>query len=585
MYTIIEVAKKIFTFFLPYNGMSDFINNINLVRKNWVPSEAWEIELLKNQQKDKILREKYPPNQQERIYAQQYGKTVVNCIDKLDQYSINKSADAMIAIGTLFSLPTILSPIIGGTGGYLVSKLSKNLKNQKKLTSFNGAMIGAGLYFIFSEYLRAQLEKITTRIARFQARNNDLRDYSNFVIHNQEQEQQIGANRLNTINHENQFAKDVKLSKTYKDAFKTLDEMKKDYKEYNQWKKKFKLNEIKNRKNIEKTFFSEEELSKAQKDRNRIINSIHKLELASNNEEINFQYAIDMIIYAAKMCGVALATLFTFAIPKTSTKKTVPTNFEKTLKFGVPIVIPIFSLLVSAFLVKYQKDSAKLGRYEIKKEMLSDENSFITYDDKKRNEVQTDFKKHARTNVIKKIINDIKSIKTMPKRLNEMYSASSIQNINSTNTKKLNISEKQKQEAELLQKQLFYAFEKIDEKSEGFSDDIDALMHSIKITIGTAVNIGFNIYSLNLLTKKLKNYNENKIPGFFEGIKLMKYLNRKDLMAIFIIPYTVKATLGFIIDTISARSRKKANKIGIMTAIKDLEDERVFTKKYLQNVI
>ena len=40
-----------------------------------------------------------------------------------------------------------------------------------------------------------------------------------------------------------------------------------------------------------------------------------------------------------------------------------------------------------------------------------------------------------------------------------------------------------------------------------------------------------------------------------------------------ILPYAIKSTLSFILDTISALSRKKANKIGIMTAIEDLEDE------------
>ena len=35
--------------------MSDFLNNINLIHKNWLPSKKWESELLENKEKDKIL--------------------------------------------------------------------------------------------------------------------------------------------------------------------------------------------------------------------------------------------------------------------------------------------------------------------------------------------------------------------------------------------------------------------------------------------------------------------------------------------------------------------------------------------------
>ena len=39
--------------------MNDFINNINLMYKNWIPSQSWEAELRQNEQKDKALQNKY----------------------------------------------------------------------------------------------------------------------------------------------------------------------------------------------------------------------------------------------------------------------------------------------------------------------------------------------------------------------------------------------------------------------------------------------------------------------------------------------------------------------------------------------
>jgi uncharacterized protein YjbI with pentapeptide repeats len=85
--------------------------------------------------------------------------------------------------------------------------------------------------------------------------------------------------------------------------------MKKDYKEYLNWKRKFQIKENENKENIKNVFFTEAELSKAQKSRNNLTNTVYKLEIAANNEEINFQFALDLIQYAAKMTGTILATL------------------------------------------------------------------------------------------------------------------------------------------------------------------------------------------------------------------------------------------------------------------------------------
>ena len=565
--------------------MNDFINNINLMHKNWIPSQTWETELRQNEQKDKVLQNKYPPTNLDKNKAKQYGKTVIRVIDKLDQQSIDKSTDAMIAISTLFSLPSLLSPIIGGIGGYLFSQSNKALKNQKKLSAFNGVMIGSGLYFIVHEFINAQLEKITTRIARFQARNKELNHISNFIIYNNKQQEEIDKKGLISTRLTNNTATKLNVGKTYKNAFSTLNEMKKDYQQYQKWKNDFKLNEKQNKEKLKTQIFSDDELSKAQIDRNRIINTIYKLELAANNEEINFQYAIDLVMYAAKMSGAVLATLLCCLIPKSSNIVN-KSQTKNSFKLAIPLVIPIFSMITGAILMQYQKDSAKLGRYEKKKELLSNENSFITFDNNKRAEVNLqENAPQKNTSTIKSVISDIKSIKTMPERLKIMYADKGGLNIDDNLMSKLNISEEQKQEAELLQKQLFYSFEKIDEKSEGFSDDIDVVLRAIKTGLGTAINIGFNIFSLNLLTKRLKNYNNNKMPGFIEGLKLMKHLNKKDIIGIFVLPYIIKSTICVLLDTMSAHYRKKANKVGVMTAIKELEDERIYTKEYLQNII
>ncbi len=560
--------------------MNDFLNNINLIRKNWVPSKRWESELWRNEEKDKILIKKFPPTQQERNYAKNYAHTVVKVIDKLDQQSISKSTDAMIAINTIFSLPSLMAPVLGGISGYLTSRASKTLKNQKKLSAFNGAMIGAGIYSIISQFISSQLEKEATRLARFQSRRNASSSLSDFVVDKQlskESQDKI----FYQIEKDNDSPK-LNFSQSLKKAFKTLKEMQNDYKEFKKWKKDFKNKEVKANEIISSTKFTDEEIIQAQKDRNKITNIIYKLELAANNEEINFQYAIDLLQFGAKMSGAVLATLLCCLIPKSS--NLTSSKLIKNSKILIPFTIPIFSIYLVTLLAKYQKDSAKLGRYEKKKELINNEENFITFDDSKRNEIALQKDSVIDENIIKRVFKDIKSIKTMPKRLGAMYSDYKFSETNkaSNDTK---ITEKQKKDAELLQKQLYYSYEKIDEKSEGFSDDMDVILKSAKIGIGTAINVGFNIYSLNLLTKKLKGFNNNKMPGFFEGIKLMKHLKRNDMISVFIIPYIIKSCVCVLLDTISSIYRKKANKVGVMTAINELQDEKIFTSDYLNGVL
>ena len=105
--------------------------------------------------------------------------------------------------------------------------------------------------------------------------------------------------------------------------------------------------------------------------------------------------------------------------------------------------------------LKFQKDSAKLGRYEKKKELFSNENNFITFEDEKKKNINTQNDSTKNKKPIKEIIDNIKSIKTMPKRLNTMYSDYKPFN-KEVDNKNIELTENQIQDAKLLQKQLFF---------------------------------------------------------------------------------------------------------------------------------
>ena len=149
--------------------------------------------------------------------------------------------------------------------------------------------------------------------------------------------------------------------------------------------------------------------------------------------------------------------------------------------------------------------------------------------------------------------------------------------------KEVEISPQQLEDAKIFQKQVFTAFEKIDDKAESFVDDTNAALNSTKQIVAGVVCTAANIVTLCLFGKKLSKYTKNKeIPGFFEGLKLSKNLTMKELTGIFIAPFVATRLFLLAMDAISTEIKKKACKIGIMSAMKDLDDPRNFVVKSAQ---
>ena len=66
------------------------------------------------------------------------------------------------------------------------------------------------------------------------------------------------------------------------------------------------------------------------------------------------------------------------------------------------------------------------------------------------------------------------------------------------------------------------------------------------------------------------------MPGFVEGFKMMKNLRKRDLTLIFLAPFFVTRILVTLVTAIGVEVKKKACKIGIFAALKDLENPKNF---------
>ena len=127
--------------------------------------------------------------------------------------------------------------------------------------------------------------------------------------------------------------------------------------------------------------------------------------------------------------------------------------------------------------------------------------------------------------------------------------------------KQITISDEQKADAIELQKKAFHSFEKMDEKAQRFTDDTEA-----------GVDILSRI-SMGLITCAFRINGTIKGSDLFDKTKILS----SKRMFIEMLPFFVLPQLVYpFIKTIATRIKKDAGKIGVMTAMKDLNDPKNF---------
>ena len=108
------------------------------------------------------------------------------------------------------------------------------------------------------------------------------------------------------------------------------------------------------------------------------------------------------------------------------------------------------------------------------------------------------------------------------------------------------VSQKQLDDAKKLQFQLFKAFEKIDDKSESFVDDMSAAVDSLTNMCNGTICTLADLLTLKLFKNKILQHTQNKeMPGFVQGFKMMKNLRKRDLTLIFLAPFFVTRIMSF----------------------------------------
>lgn len=563
--------------------MSQFIDSIRQIKKNWEPYKQWETEQNDKDFQREVLYKKAPASKEELEHASQYGRTIVDAINTMDQYSVDKAEDIEMASQSIMNGLSIGIITLGaGMGAWAarlpnVKALLNKTKIGKELTLVSASASAILLSMVatpLSTIKTKSYEKEASRIARYQARENELKNPKYFVIYNKEQIEE--AKKIaKTLPDIPEKKKSINPISGYSDAIKSIKSLTKDHKKYLQWKQEHSKAEQEQLKNIENEKFTPEQLKTAKNDQNNLSRTIRKIELYSQNYIANTEMALQSTIGLEAFVGIAAGWLASGIVRLLQKTKVISLSPQKLTKLSTQLktYTPIAIILPLAFYsTKAVKEAAKIGRFKAKQELLSDPHNFINYDDEQMQSVKNLKAPKIKKGIFEKIKDNTKFFFQLIKDYkafeeNKKTTGKEEQKLDKA-LLQINISDKQLQNAKSLQKNAFKAFEKMDEMTQRYSDDTEAATEITLKTFTSAASLAEIFVLLYVgLNKKALNFAQ-KI--------LNKVKNKKLQIALGASPFIAVAAAQIAMIVKGIQIKKQAGRIGVMEAMEDLKDPRLF---------
>lgn len=573
----------------------EIFDNIVQIKKNWQPYKVWEIEQQKKENADKILRKKYSSNDKVLKEAKNYGKTIINSIDIMDKHTIDKTEDINLLVKNYSTLIGLTSMALGvGLGAiFKRTNMAKKLPEWKPYWELLGLLVTSAISATGLNIWQAKVLKQTARVARFQTRENDLKDYKNFVVYNDSQQKRaeeiVRNQQLKNLPEEKLFNKEsYNFIQKHKESNEVLKNLKKDSGKYEIWKNEYLENE-KNRiyrfEEIDKTF-SKEDLVNAEREKNVILNAIKKIENKSNEYSTNIEMAAFLFsaiaVGAGTVLGASISSIIQLIKKKNNFSQKVSNRLKLFQFLSLTLLPSIGAMIAVAPTVKLVKDAARIGRFKAKQELLKNPEEFIGITEEERSKINLPAKPELKLNFWQRLKKDFKLVSDFKKDADEYFAYVNTKGRYEEQKQKalktLNISDNQISEAKKLQQQLFYAFEKVDEKQISFVEDTSAAVDIMQEVVCSFLNFALKILPLYVCAKDVKRINNGKMPETLKDVfKTMTSGKLKlSTVLVLVLPFILPKFIAYLALLKGIQLKQDAGKIGVMSAMKDLDDSRNF---------
>lgn len=490
----------------------------------------------------------------------QRGKVLIRAIDVMDEYSQKRAEDMEVATETAVGYGLDAAIFGGAAAGAVIGNLKpvKNFlikhfgKNKYSKYIGKGLPLGigalAGMIAAFPMYAwAAKAEVAASRRGRFEAMRKDLKNPKGFAVLTEAQIKEAEQKAQNIVIDNRE-----KSPFSFSNGFKTLREMATDSREYKAHKKQFDLELLEAEKHMNDEM-TPEEILKAKKDQQLLTKLVEKIDIASQDYAENAELATQTLVAGT----LAFGTLFNLLLSKAL--KAMKIKSEGKITAIAQIVAAIIPVILSIASAQIQKQASRVGRFKIKQDLLNNPSKLVYVADENiadlkdvnviqdRKEGLFKFLAHAWEN--NKEYNNYK--KTTAKQEEKFYKA----------IETLELTPEQMKDAQTLQRNTFKTFNKVDEKSQKYSESIEALGQAIALPVSLLfTGIGV-VIGTKYLTRGVKSNSKLEMASNFS-----KYLSA--------ILLSILPSIG--INALITKEQKKASRIADMLAINEMSDYRHF---------
>ena len=512
--------------------MGQFINTINDVRKNYSKYDDWDQAQADERAKKEYIAKNFGVPQDKLELTKKRTEAVIRATEILDGHSEDncenmEQATQMVAGFSM--MPLMFLPLLAPkVDNYLWKKsckltkeladttLSEQVRNAKQLKldklnkqlaflnspKFQAGLSIAQLGLAFATSIGFILwgnskQKEASRIGRFQAKQNELKNVKNFVSYTPEQLEEAKkiAEKMPDKKDRNGLIKMYKEKKA----------MMKDKKAYKEWLKNKDPKEIEKLKAMK---FTQAELDAAKDDQELITTVVKEINNKAEDYSENLENVFDTInVFDAiiaipigfginKLWGASVKGLNKLrekliarreklpegkSLPKLLEKIANHAEFKqsKVLKAVVSIALPTITALgIAGWGTMLQKDAARVGRYVARKDLTEHPEVLMAYSDEDMAKAKDVKAPDQKRGLWKKLSESFDFLKTFIKDKKEYDKYKKTDKKEKDKIRKayekIEITEQQKKDALKLQKNIFRAFDEVDEMSQRYSEDTEA---------------------------------------------------------------------------------------------------------------
>ena len=490
--------------------MAQLINTIKDVSHNYKKYDRWE-----QAQADKMAQKKYLA-QNGVVSADQIELTkkkaqaVIRATEIMDTRSENNCENVEQIVGMFAAVPSIgiamaQTPLTIALENRIIKKdktlqtLKEELKtatkesqdkinneigNRIKKDSMKANRIGmfgtiAGMFAATIGMLlwgNAQ-QKQASRIGRFQAKQNELKDVENFINYTPEQLEEAEKIAQNIPNK--------KEKNGFLQSIQEVKEMLQSKKAYKHWAKQKDPNEL---EKLKARDISPENLKKAKVEQELITNVVSEINIKAEEFSENLENAFDTFGTLSFLLAVPLG----FATNKILNIAKANPKIKTVVSYLVPSLTTLGIQLVGT---NEQKNASRIGRYYARKDLMENPHKLIYFSEEEMNEAKNIKAPKQKQGFFKKIGESFKFLKDYYKQKREYKHYK--ENTQKHNEKlqeafkQIESTDAQKAEAKNLQTNVFKAFDEVDEMSQRYSEDIEATTEIAKEAVLNLFQLGW----------------------------------------------------------------------------------------------